>query len=77
SSNEVSCVAMCYNGVVHGYLKQPATDAQSQVTQIIQRHSPALYEIGGDWQSRHLPSAAPTGVEAEWLKLLEQEFTSI
>jgi glycolate oxidase subunit GlcD len=77
SDNSVKCIALCYNGVVHGYLNQPATDPRSQITNIIQRHSQALHDVGGDWQSRHIPSEAPTGVEAEWLKLLEQEFASV
>ncbi|MDB5387768.1 MAG: FAD-binding oxidoreductase, partial [Planctomycetaceae bacterium] len=77
AGHAVTCVVLCYNGVVHGYLKQPATDVQSQITNIIQRYSPALHEVGGDWQSRHIPSQTPTGVEAEWLKQLGQEFASV
>jgi len=77
ADNSMTSVALCYNGVVHGYFKQPATDARSQITQIVQRHSSALQEVGGDWQSRHLPRQTPTGVEAAWLKLLGQEFASV
>ncbi len=72
-----TCIALAYPGVVHGYLKQSATDARSQITTIIQRYAPALYKNGGDWQSRHIPSMPPAGVEAEWLTLLEQKFSSI
>ncbi len=96
--NAIGCVALCYNGVVHGYLGQqsdssgaPAdrsgtressdrilTNPPTQiVTSIIERYSKTLYEIGGDWQSRHVPRNAPIGTEAEWLKLLEQEFGSV
>lgn len=76
ADNAVTCIALAYNGVVHGYLNQPATDARSQINTIIQRYSPALHKIGGDWQSRHIPSPPPAGVEAAWLKLLGQEFAS-
>lgn len=75
------CVVLCYNGVVHGYLNQgpqPAADLQSQITNLIKnRYAQVLREVGGDWQSRHIPSEAPAGVEAAWLKLLEQEFASV
>ena len=75
--DDMSCTVLCYNGVIHGYLKQPANDPGSQIAHLIQRYSQALHEVGGDWQSRHIPSQAPAGVEAEWLKLLEQEFASV
>ena len=75
--NTTTCIALAYNGVVHGYLKQPVTDALSQINSIIQRYSPALFQNGGDWQSRHIPSAPPAGVEAEWLKVLGQEFAAV
>ena len=96
--NAIGCVALCYNGVVHGYLGQQSdssgaladrsgtressdrilTNPPTQiVTSIIERYSKTLYEMGGDWQSRHVPRNAPIGTEAEWLKLLEQEFGSV
>lgn len=77
TGDSIKCIALCYNGVVHGYLNQTVTDPQSQITNIIQRHLQALHEVGGDWQSRYIPSGAPAGVEAKWLKLLEQEFASV
>jgi len=89
--NAIRCVALCYNGVVHGYLNQqfgvneireisdqkPAIGATRIVTSIIERYSTTLREIGGDWQSRHVPRNAPIGTEAEWLKLLQQEFAAV
>lgn len=77
SDKSANCIALAYNGVVHGYLNPPVTDARSQINDIIQRYAPVLHKIGGDWQSRHIPSAAPTGQEATWLKQLGQEFVSV
>ncbi len=90
-NNAIRCVALCYNGVVHGYLQQPsdrrgtgqgsdriaANPAMGSVAAIIDRYSKSLLEVGGDWQSRHVPHNTPVGAEAEWLKLLEQEFASV
>jgi glycolate oxidase subunit GlcD len=70
-ANSMKCIALSYNGVVHGYLKHSAADAASRIATIIQRYSQGLLEAGGDWQSRHVPRQAPTGVEAEWLERLE------
>ena len=75
NDGEIKCVALCYNGVVHGYLDQ-AADIKQRVTHIIQRPSHGLHEIGGDWQSRHVPHNVPIGAEAEWLRLLEHEFAT-
>jgi len=84
--NAIRCVALCYNGVVHGYLSSGTRESCDRtltnpptriVTSIIERYSKTLHEIGGDWQSRHVPRHAPIGMEAEWLKLLEQEFASV
>jgi hypothetical protein len=75
--DSIKCIALCYNGVVHGYLNPSASNPQSRITNIIQRHLQALHEVGGDWQSRHIPHEAPADVEAKWLKLLEQEFASV
>ena len=90
SKDSIRCIALCYNGVVHGYVNQQ-TDLSgtrdgsdrilmNPVTQIvasiIERYSKSLHENGGDWQSRHVPRHAPFGAEAEWLKLLEQTFAS-
>ncbi len=67
--NSMTCIALCYNGVVHGYLKQ--ADAKSQVAAVIHRYQKQLLDVGGDWQSRHIPAAAPTGIEVEWLSRLQ------
>jgi len=96
--NDVTCVALCYNGVVHGYLKNgletstagsgirqasdrslttSATEIQRKITNIIERCSKEIQAAGGDWQSRHIPSTAPSGVEVQWLQQLEQEFASL
>ena len=66
------CVALCYNGVMHGYLP----DAASQVDRIravVKAHESELHSFGGDWHSRHLPADQPTALEAGWISILEQE----
>lgn len=82
----VRCVVLCYNGVVQGYLPQQeprasaretaTVDARAQVERIVQSVEQELSLVGGDWQSRHVPMAEPVGVEAVWLKQLEEEFTA-
>lgn len=95
--NDVTCVALCYNGAVHGYLKNglqtgnagtgtrqsfdrsltaSAAEVQLRITSIIERCSKEIHAVGGDWQSRHVPSTAASGVEEQWLQQLEQEFAS-
>ena len=96
--NHVTCVVLCYNGVVHGYLKNSleldagrretressaqnlptsAPDIQMKITKIIERCALEIHAVGGDWQSRHIPSIAPSGVEVPWLRQLEQEFATL
>lgn len=89
--NAMTCIALCYNGVVHGYLSQYSDRSvthesshqvlTNSVTEtirgIIDRCSDAFHEIGGDWQSRHIPGNPATGVEAEWRQLLEREFAIV
>ena len=87
AESHVNCVALCYNGVVHGYLppgKQSAesripasSDTQQKVRDIVLRHARALTDAGGDWHSRHLPIELPQGRELNWLTMLGQEFGSL
>lgn len=72
-SHPAKCVALCYNGVVHGYLTEQ-DDAAEQVQCVVDQFSIPLNEIGGDWRSRHLPHPVPKGVEAQWLDVLTSEF---
>ncbi len=100
--NDVTCIALCYNGVVHGYLQRGcetglgsgrglqssdrsfrasapeslAAESQVRIKNIIARCSKEIHAVGGDWQSRYIPVAAPSGVEAQWLRKLAQEFAS-
>ena len=83
----VDCIALCYNGVVHGYLKSQrkpslargaaSSDEQQNVRSIVSRHAKSLIDAGGDWHSRHLPQELPQRLELSWLTMLEQEFGSI
>jgi hypothetical protein len=78
--NDLSCIALCYNGVVHGYLKNSlttsATEVQLEITRIIERCSKEIHAVGGDWKSRHILAVAPSGVEVTWFRQLEKEFAS-
>ncbi len=68
-SGSIKCLALCYNGVVHAYLKLP--DSTPQISVVVARYAKQLHDIGGDWQSRHVPSAVSSGVEADWLSRLQ------
>lgn len=72
AANGVRCVTLCYNGVVHGYLPE-ASSKVDRIRELIARHANQLQSIGGDWQSRHLPQAAPSALEADWIHRLVQE----
>ncbi len=78
--NEVTCIALCGNGVVHGYLQhgiEPgAPDVQLKITRIIDRCAKEIHAVGGDWRSRHIPAFVSSGVETQWLRQLEKEFAS-
>ena len=65
----MTAIALCYSGVVHGYLKQP--NATSHINMFIAKYAKELHENGGDWRSRHIPAEAPTGIEADWLSRLQ------
>ena len=75
ATHGIKCLALCYNGVVHGYLNDVA-DAATVVQKIVQSHATPLHESGGDWHSRHLPRPAVHGVEAQWLSVLTTEFST-
>lgn len=68
----IHCVALCYNGVLHGYIPDGA-DKLDRIRTLIRERSGELEAIGGDWHSRHLPDTAPSELEALWIKTLEQE----
>jgi hypothetical protein len=70
----IKCLALCYNGVVHGYLNG-GLNAAAVVQEIVRSHAAAFHESGGDWHSRHLPRPAAHGVEAQWLSVLTTEFS--
>lgn len=81
------CIALCYSGVVHGYLRSErqasvgvslvSSDEPQKVRTIVSRHERALVAAGGDWHSRHLPADSPKGLESNWLTMLEQEFSTL
>ena len=72
-THALMCVALCYNGVVHGFLNN-LQNAAAQVQTIVESCALPLHELGGSWLSRHLPRPAPRGVEAQWLSILSAEF---
>lgn len=68
NGRSINCIALCYNGVVHGYVKQ--TESQPLINDIKQRYQQQLHEVGGEFHSRHFHSGTPAGTEAEWLSRL-------
>lgn len=73
--HELKCLALCYNGVVHGYIRGGDHVAE-QVRNMIEFFASDLYEAGGDWHSRHLPRSEPRSAEATWLRVLSEEFAA-
>jgi hypothetical protein len=65
-------VALCYNGVLHGYVPDDLNKVE-RITQLVREHEDALVAVGGDWHSRHWPAEKPSAREATWISLLEQE----
>ncbi len=67
----IRCVALCYNGVVLGYVSEDRRVDRIQA--LVNAKRDELQAVGGDWHSRHLPAAVPSAVEASWVSILEQE----
>ena len=72
----VRCVALCYCGIVHVHLPR-GSEIVSRVQEVVQPHASALYELGGDWRSRHVPSGALAEPESAWLAEIERAFSSL
>lgn len=70
--HQVRCVALCYNGVIHGYFPDENNLAQ-RIQKIVSQFAGDLYAIGGDWHSRHLPAVTPSAIEANWISTLVKE----
>ena len=68
----IRCVALCYNGVLHGYVDD-STDKVDRMAALVRDKADELHAVGGDWHSCHLPAMAPTALEAKWVNILEQE----
>ncbi|WP_010587742.1 FAD-linked oxidase C-terminal domain-containing protein [Schlesneria paludicola] len=66
----VRCVALCYNGVVHGFLDDSA-DRDNRIRTLINAHGEHLMTVGGDWHSRHLPDLPPSTQETQWITAFE------
>ena len=71
-SEKIRCVALCYNGVLHGYLED-RDRISDRIRSLVQKYSADLHGIGGDWHSRHLSANQPSALEANWISILEQE----
>jgi hypothetical protein len=72
STGGIRCVTLCYNGVVHGYISDDSV-RRDRIQSLVSQFADQLQAIGGDWHSRHLPAAAPSAVESEWISRLVQE----
>jgi len=73
TEQDCRCVALGYNGVVHGFVGN-TSDPRQRVEQIVQQVQRELHAVGGDWRSRHLPRPVAQDVEAIWLQVLAREF---
>ena len=68
----IRCMALCYNGVLHGYIDD-GSDKVARINSLIAEKTDELHAGGGDWHSRHLPRMTPSKLEADWISILEQE----
>ncbi len=71
-SEGVRCIALCYNGVVHGYVT-PTEKLVEKIRTVVATRSDELQRIGGHWHSRHFTDTLPSSVEANWIRVFEQE----
>ncbi len=71
-----SLVVLAYNAVIHGYrtLGSKTSNAGDQIQSLLQPFESQLRSIGGDWSSRHVVRPEAVGREAEWLRILAEEF---
>jgi hypothetical protein len=65
----VRCVGLCPNGVVLGYVSDPAG-----ILQLLQPMEKSLHAAGGDWHSRHVAARSAEPPESEWLTTLRKEW---
>ncbi len=73
---QVSCVVLCNNGVIHGYLGEtPQGELPKLVEEMLDTFAPSVQAVGGDWSSRHLSPPIAGDVEQAWLETLEREFS--
>ena len=68
----IRCVALCYNGVLHGYVDDRTTTVE-RVSGLVRDNAEKLQAVGGDWHSRHLHAAIPSLLEAGWISTFLQE----
>lgn len=68
----IHCVALCYPGVIHGYVENDASDAD-RIMAIVTPYFDCLKSVGGDWRSRHVESWPICDTEAAWISILQQE----
>ena len=69
----IRCVALCYNGVIHGYLTEE-TSRIERIHELVNEYAEKLKAGGGDWFSCHLPTVTTSPLETGWVAVLEQEF---
>jgi glycolate oxidase subunit GlcD len=73
-------VALLSCGVIHLDLPERRGEADEpgvRIAALMARYETDLFEIGGDWQSRHVARPSATGIEADWLTQLEREFAEV
>lgn len=73
--DHLTCVALCYNGVVHGYVRDK-TAAAAKVRQVVRHVAGQLHDVGGDWCSQHVKRDEPQSSELQWMNVLMKEFST-
>jgi len=69
------CVALCYSGVLHGYLDN-APNKLDAIYHLVSTFADRLHAVGGDWHSRHLPPSPPSAPESDWVAIFEQQISA-
>jgi len=65
----IRCVALCSNGVVHGYVSDPGS-----IFKLLQPLEAGLHAEGGDWRSRHVSDRSAASPESGWMDILREEW---
>lgn len=92
AEHRIRCVALCHNGVVHGYLNTDSMElnrdhaghdnadhgpsAAARIGSFFNRYATVIHNSGGDMHSRFLSQEPASPPETEWLNQLAEEFSA-